>query len=94
MGQQFPTTQAWRTFKRNRCIACLGLNTNTLTSIAQGSGKTCGATIDWLIAAYAKTEGCLLVTGDTREEFKDIRKSTLEDLEAAVDQFIDYLNLK
>ncbi len=94
VGQQFPTTQAWRRFKRNRCLACLGLNTNTLTSIAQGSGKTCGATIDWLIAAYAEADGCLLVTGDTREEFKDIRKTTLEDLEAAVDQFIDYLNLK
>ncbi|WP_069470410.1 hypothetical protein [Candidatus Marithrix sp. Canyon 246] len=89
VGKQFATTQAWRRFKRNRCIACLGLNTNT-----QGSGKTCGATIDWLIAAYAEAEGCVLVTGDTREEFKNIRKTTLEDLEAAVDQFINYLNLK
>jgi hypothetical protein len=87
VGEQFPTTQAWRTFKRNRCIACLGLHTDKITHI-QGSGKTCGATIDWLIAGYAEAEGCLLVTGDTREEFKDIKKTTLEHLEAAVEQLL------
>jgi len=87
VGKQFPTTQAWCTFKRNRCIACLGLNTDKVTHI-QGKGKTCGATIDWLIAGYAEAEGCLLITGDTREEFKGIRKTTLEDLEVAIEQLL------
>ncbi|MEK8018362.1 MAG: hypothetical protein VSS75_015950 [Candidatus Parabeggiatoa sp.] len=87
VGEQFPTTQTWRTFKRDRCIACLGLNKDQITLI-QGSGKTCGATVDWLIAGYAKAENCLLVTGDTREEFKNIMKTTLEHLEAAVEQLL------
>jgi hypothetical protein len=90
LGEQFPTTQAWRAFKRNRCIACLGLNTTQMTQI-QGGGKTCGATIDWLIAGYAEAEGYLLITGDTREEFKGIRKTTLENLEAAVEQLLSEL---
>jgi predicted nucleic acid-binding protein len=57
----------------------------------QGGGKTCGATIDWLIAGYAEAEGYLLITGDTREEFKGIRKTTLENLEAAVEQLLSEL---
>jgi len=37
-----------------------------------GSGKKCGATVDWLIAGYAYAESCLLVTDDKGEEFQGI----------------------
>lgn len=55
-----------------------------------GKAKKCSATIDWLIAAYAYTENCLLVTDDTGPEFHHItRKTTLATLETALIQLLE-----
>lgn len=88
IGKQFPTTKDWRDFKRNRCINCLGLKGTIDEFIVLGSGKNCGATVDWLIAGYAYAENCLLITEDKGEEFKDIRKTNLESLIEVVKQLL------
>jgi hypothetical protein len=83
IGRQFPTVEEWRKFKRQECINCLGIS-KTQYDIP-GSGKECGATVDWLIAGYAHAENYLLITNDKGNEFKNIKKkTTLEILEKAV----------
>ncbi|EDN72184.1 hypothetical protein BGS_1269 [Beggiatoa sp. SS] len=47
-----------------------------------------GATVGWLIAGIAKAEIVFFVTGDPRGDFKNIMKTTLEHLEAAVEQLL------
>lgn len=89
VGEQFPSSEEWRAFKRQSCINCLGIN-NANVQIP-GSGKKCGATVDWLIAGYAIAEDCLLVTDDKGKEFKGIKKTTFDELEAAVNQFLQTL---
>jgi len=87
IGQQFITNQQWYRFKRQSCINCLGINIANIPT--PGSGKKCGATVDWLIAGYAYAESCLLVTDDKGEEFQGIeKKTTLKDLESAVEQLL------
>jgi len=92
IGKQFPTTKDWQDFKRDRCINCLRLKGKI---VKLGRRKTCGATVDWLIAGYAYAEkNCLLVTGDKGEEFKDIRKTNLESLIAVVEQLLKETEVK
>lgn len=74
IGEQFPSNEQWQTFKRQSCINCLGLNEVNIP--IPGSGKKCGATVDWLIAGYAYAEDCLLITDDKGKEFKGIKKQT------------------
>ncbi len=85
VGKQFPSNKEWRAFKRQSCINCLGIKDNHVPM--PGSGKKCGATVDWLIAGYAIAEDCLLVTNDKGKEFQGIKKTTFDELEAAVNQF-------
>jgi hypothetical protein len=86
--KQFPTDKDWQTFKRQRCIDCLGLG-EFKKNIKSSVGKKCSATVDWLIAGYAYAEDCLLVTDDTGKEFKGIdKKTTFDELEVAVTQLL------
>lgn len=86
IGEQFPTNDDWRKFKRQKCIDCLGLQR---TEHIPGKGKKCGATVDWFIVGHAYCEDYLLITQDGGEEFKGIEKKTdLESLEAAIDQLL------
>jgi predicted nucleic acid-binding protein len=91
VGEQFPTNEQWRAFKRQSCINCLGIK-NTKVQI-HGSGKKCGATVDWLIAGYAIAEECLLITDDKGKEFKGVKTTTFDELEAAVNQLLQSLTL-
>ncbi|OQY47382.1 MAG: hypothetical protein DRR08_28080 [Candidatus Parabeggiatoa sp. nov. 2] len=93
IGEQFLTNQEWYSFKRQSCINCLGVNIANIQM--PGSGKKCGATVDWLIAGYAYAESCLLVTDDKGEEFQGIeKKATLKVVEAAVNEFLQALSIK
>ncbi|HIE00030.1 MAG TPA: hypothetical protein EYP59_07035 [Thiotrichaceae bacterium] len=84
IGTQFPTVEEWRKFKRQECMNCLGISRKTQYDIP-GSGKECGATVDWLIAGYAHAENYLLITHDKGNEFKPIKKkTTLKILEKAL----------
>jgi hypothetical protein len=90
IGEQFPSHEQWRTFKRQSCINCLGLNEVNIH--IPGSGKKCGATVDWLIAGYAYAEDCLLITDDKGKEFKGIKKqTTFSTLEVAVNELLQNL---
>jgi len=90
IGKQFPSNDEWYTFKRQDCINCLGINQANIP--IPGSGKKCGATVDWLIAGYAYAEECLLVTDDKGKEFDGInKKTTLKVIEAAVNEFLQVI---
>lgn len=81
IGNEYPTSAAWRAFKRERCLRCLGLSTNTHQTA--GDGKRCSATIDWLVAGQADVGAYLLVTDDRGEEFRSIPlKARLDDVTA------------
>ncbi|MCP4698275.1 MAG: hypothetical protein GY862_15685 [Gammaproteobacteria bacterium] len=86
IGERYSTRRKWQDFKRKRCIECLGLNEKNLEAVP-GTGRNCGATIDWLIAGYS--EECLLVTDDTGQEFERIeRKTRLVDLRTAISRLL------
>lgn len=80
LAANFPQTSDWHAAKRKRCLACVGLREQDVRSAA--SGKRCGATVDWVIAAHAAQEGWILVTSDTGPEFAGLElKMTLDRLE-------------
>ena len=90
IGEQFPTPDEWHQFKRQKCIDCLGVQK---TENIHGTGKKCGATVDWFIAGHASSENYLLITQDSGEEFKGIKNKTdLKSLEIAIDQLTEQLN--
>jgi hypothetical protein len=82
LGERYPKSAEWHEAKRLRCLHCLGLSTATATP---GTGKGCGATVDWLIGGHARAEGCVLVTNDTGPEFAGlVDRVKLDVLEAAL----------
>lgn len=82
LGERCPDSAAWREAKRRRCLHCLGLDAATATP---GSGKECGATVDWLVGGHARAEGAILVTDDKGPEFQGIvERVKLDVLEEAL----------
>ncbi len=83
LGERYPDDAAWQRAKRDRCLSCLGLP--KATTPAPGSGRTCGATVDWHIGGHARAEGCVLVTDDNDLELGGlIERVSLDTLEAAL----------
>lgn len=82
LGERYATDGAWQGAKRLRCISCLGLAAST---VPPGTGRGCGATVDWLIGGHARAAGCVLVTNDVGPEFAELAdRVTLDVLEAAL----------
>ncbi len=82
LWQRYPEKNTWKTFKQSRCARCLGLSQIPETAT---KNRTCGATVDWLIAGHADAERMLLVTDDGHEEFDAVQyKTRLQSLEGAV----------
>jgi hypothetical protein len=87
LGELYPRTEDWHAFKRQRCLSCLGLM--HLAHEVKGSGKHCGATIDWLVAGHADAEGHVLVTSDRGPEFDRVsRKAKLATVVKVVDEIL------
>ncbi|AUX20709.1 uncharacterized protein SOCEGT47_011820 [Sorangium cellulosum] len=86
LASQFPTPEAWRKAKRQRCVDCLHLSQEQ----ADGApGRRCSATVDWLIAGQVVKEGWILVTGDKGPEFREVpRKIELGALEALLGRML------
>ncbi len=83
LGERYPDDAAWQRAKRDRCLSCLGLPRNTTP--APGTGRTCGATVDWHIGGHARAEGCVLVTDDNDPELSGlIERVRLDTLEEAL----------
>lgn len=87
LGEKYPNDAAWQRAKRDRCLHCLGLSLST--TLAPGSGRTCGATVDWHIGGHARAQGSILVTDDTDSELGGIiERVSLDTLEAALVQLV------
>lgn len=87
LGERYADEAEWHHAKKERCIRCVGLDPAKVS--APGTGRRCGATVDWLIGAHARAEGCVLVTDETGPEFAGITERVkLETLEAAVHQVL------
>lgn len=87
LGEQYGDDSAWRRAKRARCLHCLGLPPDT--PAAEGTGRTCGATVDWLIGGHARAEGCVLVTDDNDLELGGlIERVGLRTLEEALQEVL------
>jgi hypothetical protein len=83
LGERYPNDAAWQRAKRDRCLSCLGLSPSAAE--APGTGRTCGATVDWLVGGHARAEGCMLVTDDTDPELGGLLDRVgLETLAAAL----------
>lgn len=88
LGEKYPSEDAWHRAKKERCLRCVGLDPKAVQ--AAGTGRGCGATVDWLIGAHARAEGCVLVTGDTGVEFSGLTERVgLATLESALRQLVD-----
>ena len=86
LGQRFPTDADWHEAKRKRYLRSLGLPENTTT---QGTGKSCGATVDWLVGGHAQAEGAILVTDDQGPEFHGLAERVhFQVLKDVVDQLL------
>jgi predicted nucleic acid-binding protein len=83
LAESFPQNADWQAAKRRHCIDCLGLGLPEDKARELASRKrSCGATIDWVIAAHAAHEGWILVTNDNQSEFAGLKlKMKLEQLE-------------
>ena len=81
LGTRYEKRDDWRDAKRKRCLQCLGARPE------DSDGRNCSATIDWLIAAHAIHENCILVTDDRGIEFKDVlAKIRLKTLAQAISE--------
>jgi hypothetical protein len=86
LGERHPTTPEWHAAKRRRCLECLGLPAITA---APGTGQECGATVDWLIGAHARSEGGILVSDDKGAEFVGlIERIPISTLQASLKQLL------
>lgn len=70
LGKEFPKSTDWYAAKRKQCVQCLGLSERDVRIVS--SGKSCGATIDFVIAAHASHEGWILVTDDNGPDFAEL----------------------
>jgi len=61
--QRYETPEEWYTFKKRRCLECVGLPAQ-YRCYAEGNGRRCGAPNDWLIIAQGSQEGIILVMDD------------------------------
>jgi hypothetical protein len=86
LSERYPSSDQWHAFKRDRCLRCLGLPEETTQ--AKGTGRSCGATVDWLIAGQADAERWLLITSDNDPEFATIRRTSMDTLLLAAEQFL------
>lgn len=86
LGASYPSSQAWHQAKKERCLRCLGLDPETHPT--PGSGRRCGATVDWLIGAHAQTEGYVLVTQDEGPEFQTLQRVSLDTLVNSLQQLL------
>ena len=83
LHRHYPSQATWQTAKRELYIQRLGAQ--ALREQIPGSGRTCSATVDWLIAAQAQMQSSVLVTDDQGEEFAQITDQTqMQELEAAL----------
>lgn len=91
LGTRYPSANDWRTFKRARCFRCLNLPEH-LHDQAAGSGKNCGATLDWLVAGHAHARSYVLITDDRGPEFKSVsRRAKLKAVCDVADQLLEAL---
>lgn len=81
LGRSFPDSSSWRAAKKRRCLGCLGLKRDARVP---GSGKTCGATVDWFIGGHAVAEDAVLVSDDGGVEFRGLDRVSLSALERAL----------
>ena len=87
LGERYPDTKAWRAAKRQRYIETLGIQ--NMQEQIPGSGRACSATVDWLIAAHAIEESCLLVTEDGGPEFRGvIERVKMASLKKALEELL------
>jgi len=85
LGDAYPNSSEWRQAKKKRCLECVGLQFTTPTP---GTGKHCGATVDWLIGGHARASESLLVTDDQGLEFKGLERIRLDRLVAALQRLL------
>lgn len=85
LGQAYPDSAAWHQAKKKRCLECVGLPP---TAQAPGTGKHCGATVDWLIGGHAHASASILVTDDQDPEFKGVERIRLDNLVAGLRQLL------
>lgn len=87
IGERYPTPNDWYRAKKERSLRSLGLDPSK--DKVPGSGKGCGATVDWLIIGHARAEGCVLVSDDTGPEFLGLVECVkLGILEAALQKLV------
>lgn len=83
LHRHYPSQATWQAAKRELYIQRLGAQ--ALRQQIPGLGRTCSATVDWLIAAHAQMQSSVLVTDDQGEEFAQITDQTqMKELEAAL----------
>lgn len=85
LGTAFPTAEAWRAAKLQHYARSLSLQ---VSDAKVQSGKHLSATLDWLIAAHAKAQDCILVTTDRGIEFRQIRRMKYAVLQDALKQLL------
>ncbi len=86
IGSQHKTSADWQNAKREMYLQSLGFPLSTQTI---GTGKNCGATIDWLIGGHAQAENAILVTDDEGPEYRGIvDRVKLEVVEAAINELL------
>jgi hypothetical protein len=87
IGERYPEPDDWYRAKKERSLRSVGLDPGAVE--APGSGKGCGATVDWLIIGHARAEGCVLVSDDTGPEFAGlVERVKLGTLEAALEKLV------
>lgn len=87
IGERYPTSSDWHRAKKERSLRSVGLD--PIKVEAPGTGKECGATVDWLIIGHARAEGCVLVSDDTGPEFAGlVDRVKLGTLEAALQKLV------
>lgn len=87
IGARYPTESTWHLAKKERSLRSLGLDPSK--DQVPGSGKGCGATVDWLIIGHARAEGCVLVSDDMGPELLGlVERVKLGTLESALRKLV------
>lgn len=87
IGNRYPTESAWHLAKKERSLRSLGLDPSKVE--VEGTGRSCGATVDWLIIGHARAEGCVLVSDDMGPEFAGlVERVKLATLETALQKLM------